>query len=853
MADTSRGKVASPVADDDPFAELTRIMGFDPREPVARANTGPATSAASQPQRELSQPEQHHAAPAAADDLELDLERELLGEFADDPAQHGAWEVVADHAEHPEVEPYVQASGDEWSEAEAWSSQPESEVAARHVEEQPAYDAYDAQVDAVSHMDWEVDLAADLLSGVESSAHAEREDDRAEASYRTEAAAVHYEPAPQAAPSARAQAPRDQFASDVDLPPIPLSRSAEPIAGAEPVAVTEPVAAVAHEDHDDASLELALEHELGAALSDPVDDMGWEDLASGWHADDNHQASLSAAVDEASEPVVRYEEYAEPVEVAASGSHEQPADRDGVDPYAALAALTAGALGSPHRPQVASVEYATAAAESPVASEVPDIETVEVPERGVPVAEEFDIPEIQFDEPQPAASAYDDIDAEFANLLNEMNSFDRSTPAATSASSWQSANPVAAQQEQPVVAPAAAAAPEAGTRYAVDADYLDPARGEVDTDLADMEFAFDPDDTEEMAPAALVASRPRNRGYMIAAALAGVAVLGGLAAFTLPFGGSEESSEIALVEADPSPTKVRPENRGGVVIPNQDNKVYERVAGAGDDTPAQEKLVQSDEEPLELPMPRDEDAADLAPFPGDVEGVIADASPKGEERIVPQEADGGVDTTMEVAAVPPRKVRTMVVKADGSLVAREVPAEDASVSAEDGAVEVDPIASATTAADEDASLPVDEPLAQPPTAKQAAPAPAATEAPAATTAAKPTPKAAPIAPNRPSDQPLDIVGEVPSTQVAALDPAAAGGWSMQIASQPNEAAAQASFRDLQRRYAGVLGDRQANIVKADIPGKGTFWRVRVPAGSRAEAVKLCESYKAAGGSCFVSK
>jgi Sporulation related domain. len=51
----------------------------------------------------------------------------------------------------------------------------------------------------------------------------------------------------------------------------------------------------------------------------------------------------------------------------------------------------------------------------------------------------------------------------------------------------------------------------------------------------------------------------------------------------------------------------------------------------------------------------------------------------------------------------------------------------------------------------------------------------------------------------------------------------------------------------------VLGDRQANIVKADIPGKGTFWRVRVPAGSRAEAVKLCESYKAAGGSCFVSK
>jgi hypothetical protein len=43
------------------------------------------------------------------------------------------------------------------------------------------------------------------------------------------------------------------------------------------------------------------------------------------------------------------------------------------------------------------------------------------------------------------------------------------------------------------------------------------------------------------------------------------------------------------------------------------------------------------------------------------------------------------------------------------------------------------------------------------------------------------------------------------------------------------------------------------IVKAEIAGKGTFWRVRVPAGSRNEAVKLCESYKSAGGSCFVSK
>jgi hypothetical protein len=76
---------------------------------------------------------------------------------------------------------------------------------------------------------------------------------------------------------------------------------------------------------------------------------------------------------------------------------------------------------------------------------------------------------------------------------------------------------------------------------------------------------------------------------------------------------------------------------------------------------------------------------------------------------------------------------------------------------------------------------------------------------------------------------------------------------MQIASQPTEAAAQATYKDLSRRYPSVLGGRSANIVKAEIAGKGTFWRVRVPAGSRNEAVQLCESYKAAGGNCFVSK
>jgi hypothetical protein len=43
------------------------------------------------------------------------------------------------------------------------------------------------------------------------------------------------------------------------------------------------------------------------------------------------------------------------------------------------------------------------------------------------------------------------------------------------------------------------------------------------------------------------------------------------------------------------------------------------------------------------------------------------------------------------------------------------------------------------------------------------------------------------------------------------------------------------------------------IQPAEIPDRGTFYRVRVAGGTREEAVALCERYQAAGGSCFVAR
>ncbi|TJW60741.1 MAG: SPOR domain-containing protein, partial [Mesorhizobium sp.] len=113
--------------------------------------------------------------------------------------------------------------------------------------------------------------------------------------------------------------------------------------------------------------------------------------------------------------------------------------------------------------------------------------------------------------------------------------------------------------------------------------------------------------------------------------------------------------------------------------------VYDAVAkgGARPAEPVQEKLVTNAEEPVdvaakELPQsrvvdlsPDDIDTAEAADAAGGTQAAgNADAAapaPKSEDRIaqVLQEAEQG--TEPDVVAVAPRKVRTMVVKSDGSL------------------------------------------------------------------------------------------------------------------------------------------------------------------------------------------
>lgn len=82
-------------------------------------------------------------------------------------------------------------------------------------------------------------------------------------------------------------------------------------------------------------------------------------------------------------------------------------------------------------------------------------------------------------------------------------------------------------------------------------------------------------------------------------------------------------------------------------------------------------------------------------------------------------------------------------------------------------------------------------------------------------------------------------------------PAVAGGTRVQLASVPDKANADRALGKLQSQY-GNLGVNLA-VVRADIPGKGTYWRIQSQPMGKDEATRVCNSVKATGGACIFAK
>jgi hypothetical protein len=597
--------------------------------------------------------------------------------------------------------------------------------------------------------------------------------------------------------------------------------------------------------------------------------------------------------------------------------------------------------------------------------DIPDIETTEISDVTVALADDLDIPEMPADEPAPVVS-FDDLDHELGALFGDMPAEEAHQPVAAPASPAPAAMPSmpedrlrgvveqafardtvarevandsfqsSAVWESTAVAGAATAAALAAARKPAPQPFqgfatqppaangaADGNRGDAGDAFLDDEFDFETAFADETEITTEEPRRsPRRRSLMLLAGVACVAILGGALAWTWSEDGS---STPVLVRADDGPVKVRPENPGGAIVPNQESQAYQRVSSSPTQAaPAQERLVSTTEEPVDVatrvvavaPPAAAEEPESVpsgmaeAEEPGIMEAVGAEttdeiaalaaeefdgdatapAAIKNEDRIAAMPDAVTQGPADDGALVTPRRVRTMVVRPDGTMVPREEPVVQveaprapapapasqpapvqrpalvAAEKASDAAAPAQQVARPAVASERQAPQPVaapaDAPAAEPAREQVAAATPGAavTEPMQAQPRSAATPATVPVAPSRPADQPVDIVGEVRRTQVAAAQaaaqveqPAPAGTWSVQIASQPSAESAQSTYVDLARRYGDVIGGRGVNIVKAEIAGRGTFYRVRIPAATRADANTICARYKTAGGSCFVSQ
>ncbi|MDP2120145.1 MAG: SPOR domain-containing protein [Hoeflea sp.] len=511
-----------------------------------------------------------------------------------------------------------------------------------------------------------------------------------------------------------------------------------------------------------------------------------------------------------------------------------------------------------------------------------DAQLISEPEVTVEAVADIDVPELVHDEPQVVEPDYDtDIEREFASIV-DVSDAETGAPIATD---------YAATEEW--------GRPDPAARYEISDDYvaLERELGVTPSGYSYQDTDANPDGLAYTAPEHEdIHEEPAQRGQgsrgsVLALAVLGFAVLAGAGALgwsmlsgddTVADGGPR------IIRADTEPVKVLPENPGGVTVPNQDKAVYDRVAGSDASSPGQPSLVNTAEEPVDV-VQRTLDP-EILPLEG-----RDDPSVKSEDRLAAGGSDAdGAGEAASAPVVSPRRVRTMIVKPDGSIVAREEPEPalepQAALAEPTGAdaMTAEPATEAAVAAElvapveQAAVAPADAPPALAPGAAADVPATDQSIAPVRVVTTQPV--RAPVPQNRPADQPVTVVGTVtqggdvanPQTlpaataqpeQIASAPAAAApaaapataapaanpGGYYMQIASQPTAEGAQASWQALSSRYNAVIGGRGVDIQRADIPGKGVFHRVRIPAGSRDEANALCARYKSAGGSCFVSR
>jgi hypothetical protein len=314
-------------------------------------------------------------------------------------------------------------------------------------------------------------------------------------------------------------------------------------------------------------------------------------------------------------------------------------------------------------------------------------------------------------------------------------------------------------------------------------------------------------------------AKPRSRkGLVAVGAVVCAVVIGGGGAYLLTSPSGVKSGEPILVQATTDPVKVQPQNPGGVEIPNQNKQIYERAQNT--DT----KVVNREEQPVDVKQAVHSNGG------SNVADATGTTVPGAQARNAPNSLNLG----------EPRKVRTVTIRPDGSVIGAPDAANAASHPSPVPAMTL-PAAAQPASAQTAAAQP--KPAPATPVAAPATPVAAPKPAPVAATPANGTPAATPqrVA----SAQPVAVPAPTPA------DTTAVGGYAVQLGLANSESGAETAFSSYQRKYPDLEG-MPSLIRKAEVNGN-TIYRVRVGPMSREEASSLCSKLQGQGGQCFVAK
>jgi hypothetical protein len=302
---------------------------------------------------------------------------------------------------------------------------------------------------------------------------------------------------------------------------------------------------------------------------------------------------------------------------------------------------------------------------------------------------------------------------------------------------------------------------------------------------ADLEF-------EEAEP-------PKRRGRLLAALIALFAIggFGGVLWYAYSQGQRSADAVAPILKADNEPTRARPEQPGGMVVPHQDKLVLNNMQQAN--RGQVERLLP----PAETPLPQTSRTAPPA-------ASVSLAPPAA----APTPAPPPAMAAPSPPAVPPPAPATSV----GSLIAPPAPPPVAPAPSSGSSASMTP-------------QPPPAPAVVTPPPPPSAPPQMAARAPSPPAAAPPVPRAA-------------------ATTGGAIGAGASSSWRVQLGSFPAAEQATAQWDRLKKSYA-ELQPLDLTTVRVDLGDKGVWYRLQAGPLNEPGARSLCEELKAKKRDCLV--